>query len=50
MITNRFIIIANASVTLKNLGNALEHAVIERNEVGNDDGLSRHDDERASAT
>ena len=43
MITNRFIIIANASVTLKNLGNALEHAVIERNGVGNGDGLSRHD-------
>ena len=44
MITNRFIIIANASVTLENLGNSLGHGVIESNEVGNVDGLPGRDD------
>ena len=39
MIRNRYIIIANASVTLENLGNALGYDVIERNGVGNGDGL-----------
>ena len=44
MIRNRYIIIANASVTPENLGNALGYDVIERNEVGNIGGLPGHDD------
>ena len=44
MIRNRYIIIANASVTLENLDNALGHDVMERNGVGNVDGLLNRDD------
>ena len=44
MIRNRYIIIANASVTLENLDNALGHGVMERNEVVNVGGLPGHDD------
>ena len=50
MIRNRYIIIANASVTLENLGNAFGYDVIERNGIGNVDGLPNRDDGRASAT
>ena len=50
MIINRYIIISNASVTLENLGNTLGHDVMERNGVGNVDGLPNRDDGRASAT
>ena len=50
MIRNRYIIIANASVTPENLDNVLGHDVIERSEVGNVDGLPNRDDGRASAT
>ena len=46
MTRNRYIIIANAPVTLENLGNVLGHGVIERNEVGNVGGLPGHDDEQ----
>ena len=44
MIINRYIIISNASVTLENLGNTLGHDVMERNGVGNVDGLLNRDD------
>ena len=50
MIRNRYIIIANASVTPENLGNMLGHDVIERGEVGNVDGLPNCNDGRTSAT
>ena len=43
MIRNRYIIIANASVTPENLGNALGYDVIERSEVGNVGGLPNRD-------
>ena len=44
MIRNRYIIISNASVTLENLGNTLGYDVIEKNGIGNVDGLLNRDD------